>query len=101
MEVFNLFEHIKFSDLEEVEEGIFENEKVRALRTLSLNQVTDYMVQDEDEFVILMDGFASIETEEEVVRMKKGDFLFIPKGLRHRVINQDKAVWFCAFIKKN
>ena len=99
MEVFNLFDHIRFSDLEEVEEGIFENEKVRALRTMSLNQVTDFMIQDEDEFVILMDGFASIETESEIVRMKKGDFLFIPKGLRHRVIDQDKAVWFCLFVK--
>lgn len=46
-----------------------------------------------------MDGFASIETESEVVRMKKGDFLFIPKGLRHRVIDQDKAIWFCLFVK--
>lgn len=99
MEVFNLFDHIKFSDLEEIEEGIFENEKVRALRTMSLNQVTGFMVQDEDEFVILMDGLASIETESEVVRMKKGDFLFIPKGLRHRVIDQDKALWFCLFVK--
>lgn len=99
MDIFNLFDHIKFSDLEEVEEGIFENEKVRAIRTMSLNQVTDYMVQDEDEFVILMEGLASIETESEIVRMKKGDFLFIPKGLRHRVIDQDKAVWFCLFVK--
>ncbi|WP_105301433.1 cupin domain-containing protein [Anaerococcus marasmi] len=99
MEVFNLLDHIKFSELEEVEEGIFENEKVRALRTMSLNQVTDYMVQDEDEFVILMEGLASIETETEIVRMKKGDFLFIPKGLRHRVIDQDKAIWFCLFVK--
>ena len=99
MEVFNLFDRIKFSDLEEVEEGIFENDRVRALRTMSLNQVTDFMVQDEDEFVILMDGFASIETESEAVRMKKGDFLFIPKGLRHRGIDQDKAIWFCLFVK--
>lgn len=99
MDIFNLFDHTRFSELEEIEEGIFENEKVRALRTLSLNQVTDYMVQDEDEVVILMEGLASIETESEIVRMKKGDFLFIPKGLRHRVIDQDKAVWFCLFVK--
>lgn len=99
MDVFNLFDHIKFSDLEEIEEKFFENGKVRAIRTMSLNQVTDYMVQDEDEVVILMEGLASIETETEIVSMKKGDFLFIPKGLRHRVIDQDKAVWFCLFVK--
>ena len=99
MDIFNLFDHTRFSELEETDEGIFENEKVRALRTLSLNQVTDYMVQDEDEVVILMEGLASIETESEIVRMKKGDFLFIPRGLRHRVIDQDRAVWFCLFVK--
>lgn len=99
MEVFNLLNNLKFSKEEEVEEKVYEDEKVRVLRTMSLDQVTERMVQDEDEFVILMEGFASIETEEKIVRMKKGDFLFIEKGLRHRVIDQDRALWFCLFVK--
>lgn len=99
MEVFNLLANLKFSKEEEVEEIVYEDEKVRVLRTMSLDQVTERMVQDEDEFVILMEGFASIETEVEIVRMKKGDFLFIGKGLRHRVIDQDRALWFCLFVK--
>ena len=95
MEVFNLLDNLKFSKEEEVEEKVYEDEKVRVLRTMSLDQVTDFMIQDEDEFVVLMEGKASIET----IEMKKGDFLFIEKGLRHRVIGQDKAVWFCLFVK--
>lgn len=99
MEVFNLLNNLKFSKEEEVEEIVYEDEKVIVLRTMSLDQVTDFMIQDEDEFVILMEGFASIETEEKIVRMKKGDFLFIEKGLRHRVKDQDRALWFCLFVK--
>jgi hypothetical protein len=99
VEVFNLLDNLKFSKEEEVEEKVYEDEKVRVLRTMSLDQVTDFMIQDEDEFVVLMEGKASIETDREVIEMKKGDFLFIEKGLRHRVIGQDKAVWFCLFVK--
>ena len=99
MEVFDLLDNLKFSKEEEVEEKVYEDEKVRVLRTMSLDQVTDFMIQDEDEFVVLMEGKASIETDREVMEMKKGDFLFIEKGLRHRVIDQDRALWFCIFVK--
>lgn len=99
VEVFNLFANLKFSKKEEVEEIVYEDEKVRVLRTMSLDQLTEWMVQDEDEFVVLMEGKASIETDREVIEMKKGDFLFIEKGLRHRVIDQDRALWFCLFVK--
>lgn len=58
MEVFNLLDNLKFSKEEEVEEKVYEDEKVRVLRTMSLDQVTDFMIQDEDEFVVLMEqGF--------------------------------------------
>lgn len=99
VEVFNLLSNLKFSKKEEVEEIVYEDEKVRVLRTMSLDQFTEWMVQDEDEFVVLMEGKASIETDREVMEMKKGDFLFIEKGLRHRVIDQDRALWFCLFVK--
>lgn len=58
VEVFNLLDNLKFSKEEEVEEKVYEDEKVRVLRTMSLDQVTDFMIQDEDEFVVLMEqGF--------------------------------------------
>ncbi|WP_297789868.1 cupin domain-containing protein [uncultured Anaerococcus sp.] len=99
MEVFNFLANLKFSTQEEVEELVYEDEKTRILRTLSLNQVTDFMTQDEDEAVLLLDGLASIETPTGTLRMKRGDFLFIPKGTRHRVVDQERAVWLCIFHK--
>lgn len=61
MEVFNLLENLEFSSDEEVEEIIYEDEKMRVLRTMSLDQETDYMTQDEDELVILVAGEGSIQ----------------------------------------
>ncbi|EGC81957.1 cupin domain-containing protein [Anaerococcus prevotii] len=99
MEVFNLLENLEFSSDEEVEEIIYEDEKMRVLRTMSLDQETDYMTQDEDELVILMAGEGSIQTDDEIIKMKASDFLYIPHGQSHKVINQYRAVWFCVFIK--
>lgn len=99
MEVFNLLENLEFSSDEEVEEIIYEDEKMRVLRTMSLDQETDYMTQEDDELVILMAGEGSIQTDDKIIKMKASDFLYIPHGKSHKVIDQDKAVWFCVFIK--
>lgn len=99
MKIFKLLKNLTFSQEEEVDQVIYEGEALKVLRTMSLNQTTDFMVQDQDEFVVLMKGKASIETSNDLVKMEEGDFLFIKKGVRHRVLDQDRAVWFCGFIK--
>ncbi len=99
MEVFNLLENLEFSSDEEVEEIIYEDEKMRVLRTMSLDQETDYMTQDEDELVILVAGEGSIQTKDRIIKMKPSDCIYIPYGQPHKVVDQDKAVWFCVFIK--
>ena len=99
MKIFKLLKNLTFSQEEEVDQVIYEDEALKVLRTMSLNQTTDFMVQDQDEFVALMKGKASIETSNDLVEMEEGDFLFIKKGIRHRVLDQDRAVWFCGFIK--
>lgn len=99
MEVFNLLENLEFSSDEEVEEIIYEDEKMRVLRTMSLDQETDYMTQDEDELVILVAGEGSIQTKGGIIKMKVSDCIYIPYGQSHKVVDQDKAVWFCVFIK--
>ena len=99
MEVFNLLENLEFSSDEEVEEIIYEDEKMRVLRTMSLDQETDYMTQDEDELVILVAGEGSIQTKDRIIKMKASDCIYIPYGQSHKVVDQDKAVLFCVFIK--
>jgi cupin 2 domain-containing protein len=42
--------------------------------------------QDHDEWVIVLEGAASLEVEGSVVDLAAGDWLLLPAGRRHRVV---------------
>ena len=60
--------------------------------------------QDENEFVILLKGFAEIEFEaNEVVQLNPGDYLIIPAHKKHRVkktSEKEKTFWLTIFYKE-
>lgn len=99
MEIYNIFDKVEFSENEEIEETIFENEKIKVIRITSLNQVTDYYDQNELEIVKIEEGKATLEIDGEIINLKKGDILPIKPHQIHRVIRQDHAVWLCIFLK--
>ena len=99
MAVYNIFENLEFSKDREIEELIFENDKIRLIRTASLGQSTDYYDQEELEIVKIEEGSARLEIEGEIVDLKKGDILEIPPHQIHKVISQEKTVWLCIFVK--
>ncbi len=94
-----LFENLNFSKTKEILDVIYEDEKVRVERILSLNQVSDFYDQEELELVFLLDGFAEILMEEKIIKLKKGDFLKISPHKIHKVILQKNAIWLCIFLK--
>ncbi|MGH7854977.1 MAG: cupin domain-containing protein [Candidatus Binatia bacterium] len=57
--------------------------------------------QAEDEWVILMRGTAALEfASGEIVEMKDGDYLVIPRGVRHRVARTgENTVWLAVHLK--
>ena len=99
MDIYNIFSKLEFSPDREIEDLIFENEKIRIVRTASLNQATDYYDQEELEIVKLEDGWARLEIEREIVELIKGDILPIHPHQVHRVIDQGKTLWLCIFVK--
>ena len=99
MAVYNIFENLEFSKEREIEDLIFENEKIRLVRTASLGQATDYYDQDQLELVKIEKGRASLEIEGDLVELREGDILPILTHQVHRVISQDKTIWLCIFIK--
>lgn len=99
MEIYNIFDKVEFSENEEIEETIFENEKIKVIRITSLNQATDYYDQNELEIVKIEEGKATLEIDGEIINLKKGDILPINPHQIHRVIRQDHAVWLCIFLK--
>jgi cupin 2 domain-containing protein len=56
--------------------------------------------QDEDEWVVVVRGKATLEFEGgELVRMKEGDHVTIPRHARHRVQQTDpKTIWLAVRI---
>ena len=71
-------------------------------RIISTGQSTDWMTQDDDEWVILLEGDAKISFQqdpsapEEIRSLVKGDYLLIPRTARHRVVHTSTvpaAIW--------
>ena len=83
----NIFEIEKLPVIEEEEivDILKENEDVKIERIISTGQVSDWMVQEKREYVLLIQGNAVIEFNDKTVEMKSGDTLFIEKSERHRV----------------
>lgn len=99
MKIYNIFDKLEFSEDRELEEIIFENDQVKIIRIISLNQATDFYDQDQLEIVKIVRGRATLEIEGELVNLKEGDILPIHPHQVHRVISQDKTVWLCIFVK--
>lgn len=71
-------------------------------RIVSTGHSTDWMTQDDDEWVILLEGDAQISFQqdcsapEEIQSLVKGDYLFIPRSMRHRLVHTSTvpaAIW--------
>ena len=98
--LYNVFKNIKFSEEREIEEKIYEDDSLKIIRTMSLNQVTGFYDQEELEIVFLLGGLAEIEYDNgEIISLEKGDTLEIKSHEIHRVRSQDRAVWLCIFRK--
>ena len=98
--IYNIFKNIRFSSEDEIEEKIYEDDGIKVLRTMSLDQVTDFYDQEELEIVFLLKGKAQIEYEDgRRLDLGEGDSLVIRPHEIHRVSWQEKAVWLCIFKK--
>jgi len=86
---------------EEVTTVLTESKNVRIQRIVSTGQVSDWYDQPETEFVVLLEGNAVIEYEDEkTVVLSKGDTLLIKPHERHRVSFTSKeppCIWLCVF----
>lgn len=53
-------------------------------------------VQKQDEWVLVLKGKASLDLAGKVLKLGKGDFIFIPAKKRHRVLNVQKGTTWLA-----
>jgi len=88
----------------ELFEDLFSNQKLRIKRIISTGQVTPqgtWYDQEENEWVILLQGSASIEFENgDLEKLSAGDYLHLPAGKKHRVAFTSKnppCIWLAVF----
>ena len=103
MQKYNIFEQIIVDKNEEKFFEIFKNEKIKIEKIVSNGQISPenfWYEQEENEFVLLLEGFAIVEFEDFEMELKKGDCLNIKAMQKHRVkftsLNEP-TIWFAVF----
>jgi cupin 2 domain-containing protein len=98
----NIYENIPTTSNKELFEIIAQNDKIRIERIVSFGQCSPegfFYDQDEDEFVILLEGSATVSFEDGTIHdLKRGDYLNIPAHVKHRVdFTENTTVWLAVF----
>lgn len=103
----NIFSDIPDDLREEVFESIVESDSVRIERVVSKGHASpgpaeaDWYDQDQHEWVIVLQGSAAIEFENEgVVELSEGDYVNIPAHKKHRVVRTSASpvtIWLAVF----
>ena len=84
--------------------ALFESSAVRIERIVSRSHSSPpgfWYDQPEDEWAIVLRGSAVLEfADGEIVEMKEGDYLLIPRHVRHRIARTGKhTVWLAVHLK--
>jgi cupin 2 domain-containing protein len=101
----NLFDLPQLPLSEELTTILLENNNLRIERILSTGQVSNWYDQEEAEYVILLDGYAKLEYEDnQVISLNKGDSILIPPHQKHRVCftsSELPCIWLCVFFNED
>ena len=82
--------------------SLFKNENIDIVRIVSSEKLEDKLyVQDVDEFVVLLEGEATLSINGKEIILKKGDTLFILAKEPHRVLKTKKGTLWLAIYFKN
>lgn len=103
MNKYNIYDEIPIDKNEEKFFEIFKNESIRVEKIISNGQKSPenfWYEQEENEYILLLEGFAILEFENTEVELKKGDCLNIEAFKKHRVkfTSEDMpTIWFAVF----
>lgn len=80
---------------------LLEHPNITIMRIVSSDILPDTLyLQEVDEWVVVLEGEATVEIKGQERRLQKGDSLFIPAKTPHRVIQTQKGtLWLALYIK--
>lgn len=103
IEKYNIYEKVQIDKTEETFFEIFKNDKIKVEKIVSNGQSSPlnfWYEQKENEYILLLEGFAILEFEDFEVELKKGDCLNINSMQKHRVkftSQEEPTIWFAVF----
>ncbi len=102
MSPFNLFNPKPMSGQVESLETLLECRNVSIERIHSPARThSELYIQEQDEWVCLVQGEATLEMDSKIISLHCGEALFIPSGVPHRVLNTSKdplCIWLAVHI---
>jgi cupin 2 domain-containing protein len=101
----NLFANLPELSGSEQSLSLFDTPSIKIQRIVSRSYSSPpgfWYNQDEDEWVIVMRGEATLEFEEgELLSMKEGDYVTIPRHMKHRVQQTGpETIWLAVRIRR-
>lgn len=80
---------------------LLEKENIKVVRIVSSDNLEDKdYCQEEDEFVILLKGKATLNIDGKNKILTKGDTLYIPAKTKHKVLSTQKGtLWIAIYFK--
>ena len=79
---------------------LLKDHNIEIVRIVSSDKVeTKEYCQEEDEWVVVLEGSATLLLSDKEIRLEKGDSLFIPSKTRHKVLHTSKGtLWLAVHI---
>ena len=99
----NIFKDILVNKEQEEFIDLVKSKNIRIERIVSNGQTSEkdfWYEQDENEFVLLLEGDAIIEFEDKEIELKKGDYIDIKEKIKHRVkytSESEPTIWLAVF----
>lgn len=87
--------NFQIPQVDESFETLFEGKDIKIVKIVSSNKLEpkEYC-QEENEFVILLEGSATLEIDGKIKNLNRGDTLFIPAKTPHKVLKTSNgALW--------
>ncbi len=79
--------------------ALLETKRVKIVRIVTASVDDRLYCQEEDEWVVVLEGEATLLVNEKRVILKRGDTLFIPSQTPHRILSAVKGtVWLAVHI---
>lgn len=84
----------------EIFDQLLKNKNIKIERIISSEKPRNKIYkQNQDEWVLLLDGKAKLDVEGKKINLKKGDYLFIPAGKKHSVLQtKSGTIWLAIHI---